>query len=88
MKRLLLAALIPGLLAACTTTTPAADAMAGTDAPVAAATSGAASTASSVDSAGLDAAVAGSWRDSKNTPRDVYRHPRETLAFFGVGKDE
>lgn len=86
MKRLLLAALIPGLLAACTTTTPA-DAKAGTDAPVAAATSGAA-TAATVDSAGLDAAVAGSWRDPKNTPRDIYRHPRETLAFFGVGKDE
>lgn len=32
----------------------------------------------------LDAAIAGSWRDAKNTARDQYRHPRETLSFFGV----
>ena len=36
------------------------------------------------DQAALDAAIAGSWRDPKNTPRDVYRHPRQTLSFFGV----
>lgn len=35
-------------------------------------------------SAELDAAIAGDWRSAKNTPRDRYRHPRETLAFFGV----
>jgi predicted methyltransferase len=35
-------------------------------------------------SSALDAAIAGDWRDPKNTPRDVYRHPRETLNFFGV----
>jgi predicted methyltransferase len=29
-------------------------------------------------------AVAGSWRDPKNIARDRYRHPVETLAFFGV----
>ncbi|MEO6066093.1 MAG: methyltransferase, partial [Lysobacterales bacterium] len=34
--------------------------------------------------AALDAAINGNWRDSKNTVRDRYRHPRETLAFFGV----
>ena len=32
----------------------------------------------------LQQAVAGSWRDPKNTARDRYRHPAETLAFFGV----
>jgi predicted methyltransferase len=32
----------------------------------------------------LQQAVAGSWRDPKNTARDVYRHPAQTLAFFGV----
>ncbi len=34
--------------------------------------------------AALDAAINGNWRDSKNTVRDRYRHPRETLTFFGV----
>ncbi|HEY2344838.1 MAG TPA: methyltransferase [Xanthomonadaceae bacterium] len=36
------------------------------------------------DSSALDAAIAGSWRNPKNTARDKYRHPRETLQFFGV----
>src|SRR5918993_5731244 len=36
----------------------------------------------------LDAILAGDWRDPKNTPRDAYRHPRETLAFFGVGPSQ
>lgn len=34
--------------------------------------------------AGFDAVLAGSWRDPKNVARDQYRHPRETLEFFGV----
>lgn len=36
----------------------------------------------------LDAAIAGNWRDAKNTARDQYRHPRETLTFFGVAPDK
>lgn len=32
----------------------------------------------------LDAALAGEHRSPENKARDVYRHPRETLAFFGV----
>lgn len=32
----------------------------------------------------LATAIAGSWRDPKNVARDRYRHPRETLAFFGL----
>jgi predicted methyltransferase len=32
----------------------------------------------------LDAAVAGTWRSPANVARDQYRHPRETLSFFGV----
>lgn len=32
----------------------------------------------------LDSALAGDWRSDANKARDVYRHPRETLAFFGV----
>ena len=34
--------------------------------------------------AGLDAVLAGDWRSEANKARDVYRHPRETLACFGV----
>ena len=34
--------------------------------------------------AALQQAVAGDWRDPKNVLRDRYRHPAETLAFFGV----
>jgi len=33
-------------------------------------------------------AIAGSWRDPKNTVRDVYRNPRETLGFFGVAANQ
>lgn len=36
----------------------------------------------------LSAAIAGKWRDPKNAARDVYRHPAETLAFFGVKPDQ
>jgi predicted methyltransferase len=36
------------------------------------------------DAAVLDAALKGDWRDPKNAARDVYRHPKETLSFFGV----
>lgn len=38
--------------------------------------------------AALDAAIAGAWRDPKNTVRDEFRHPRETLDFFGVRQDQ
>jgi predicted methyltransferase len=33
-------------------------------------------------------ALAGDWRSEKNRARDQYRHPRETLAFFGVGPEQ
>ncbi len=36
----------------------------------------------------MDAILAGDWRDPANTPRDAWRHPRETLAFFGVGPSQ
>ncbi len=36
----------------------------------------------------LSDAIAGSWRDPKNAARDAYRHPRETLGFFGVAANE
>lgn len=37
--------------------------------------------------AALQAAIDGSWRDPANTPRDKYRHPGQTLAFFGIKPD-
>ena len=72
MNRLLLAALIPTLFVACTSTPTG-------DGPAAPATTEAAGT-----HAALDAAIAGTWRAPKNTARDRYRHPRETLQFFGI----
>lgn len=35
----------------------------------------------------LDWAIAGAHRSPQNRARDVYRHPKETLAFFGVKRD-
>ena len=34
--------------------------------------------------AALQAAIAGDWRSEANRARDQYRHPAETLAFFGL----
>jgi predicted methyltransferase len=36
----------------------------------------------------MDAVLAGDWRDPANAARDAWRHPRETLAFFGVGPSQ
>jgi predicted methyltransferase len=35
----------------------------------------------------LDQAIAGSHREAKNAARDKYRHPKETLLFFGLRPD-
>jgi predicted methyltransferase len=40
-----------------------------------------------VTSAALDAALSGEHRSAENKARDVYRHPKETLAFFGFRSD-
>src|SRR5450432_1303811 len=32
-------------------------------------------------------ALAGDWRGTEARQRDVYRHPKETLAFFGLKDD-
>lgn len=34
--------------------------------------------------AALQAAIDGTWRDRVYVQRDVYRHPGQTLAFFGI----
>lgn len=36
----------------------------------------------------LEAALAGAWRSEANRARDRYRHPRETLAFFGFAPEQ
>lgn len=68
--RIVLAAAIAVMLAACASA-PADD-------------STRPSKVSNATAAALDAAIAGNWRDAKNIARDQYRHPRQTLAFFGV----
>ncbi|HTV85326.1 MAG TPA: methyltransferase [Dyella sp.] len=36
----------------------------------------------------LDTVLAGSWRSAANKARDVYRHPKATLQFFGLQPDQ
>jgi predicted methyltransferase len=36
----------------------------------------------------LDSALAGGWRSPGNRARDVYRHPKATLQFFGIRPDQ
>lgn len=43
--------------------------------------------AAQVASAQLQQAVNGSWRSEKNKARDPYRHPAQTLGFFGIRPD-
>ena len=40
--------------------------------------------AGAAEAAPIDRVLAGEWRSEANKARDKYRHPRETLAFFGV----
>jgi predicted methyltransferase len=35
----------------------------------------------------LDAAIAGEWRSPEHRARDAYRHPKDTLQFFGIRPD-
>ena len=46
-----------------------------------------AQTLDAATSAALDAAIAGSHRSDANKARDRYRHPKETLEFFGLRRD-
>lgn len=43
--------------------------------------------AGQVSASQLDKAIAGSWRSPQNKARDVYRHPKQMLTFFGVRPD-
>lgn len=77
MKKLLLAGLV-GL------SLPAAAMAMDADQPAQATPPASASQASATQ---LDAAIAGKWREPKNTARDAYRHPKEMLTFFGIRPD-
>lgn len=44
--------------------------------------------ASDFTSGQLDSVLAGSWRSEHNKARDVYRHPKATLQFFGLQPDK
>ncbi len=73
-----LPALLGLALAACASSPSAASATSPSSAQVA--------SAPSVDGP-LRAALAGSARTEAERARDVYRHPRETLEFFGLRDD-
>ncbi len=36
----------------------------------------------------IDRVLAGDWREPANMARDIWRHPKETLEFFGVTADQ
>jgi len=87
MNRVLLAALLPVALAACNGAAPdTTDAAAAVEAPGTSTVPDA--KAAATTHAALDAAIAGDWRDPANVARDKYRHPAETLAFFGLQPDQ
>ena len=89
-RPLLLALATVFALAACNEAAPPAPAPAPAPAPEAAAppppepTPAPAPEAAYAPDAALDAALAGAARTEENKARDVWRHPRETLGFFGV----
>jgi predicted methyltransferase len=78
-RLLLLAALLPGLAVVAHAQKPAAKAKAADSA---------AKSAEPAANAALKKVIAGAWRDPKNVARDAYRHPLETLQFFGVRPDQ
>ncbi len=44
--------------------------------------------AASADAGALQVAIGGAWRTPANVVRDKYRHPAQTLSFFGVAPDQ
>lgn len=86
MTRTLLATLVPVLLlGACSAPQgPSTDATAES---AQAAPETAANAMPAADAA-LAAAIAGGWRDPANVARDAYRHPQQTLDFFGIAPDQ
>ena len=80
MRKLLVVSLLAALAACGGQTPPPAEQAA----PPAPAESAAEPAAAPVASITLDQAVAGAWRSAEASARDGYRHPKETLEFFGI----
>jgi predicted methyltransferase len=77
----------PGSTAA-TSTPPASAAAAAAPQPADTPTEAAASAVQATPASDIDRVLAGDWRDPANAARDIWRHPRETLEFFGVSADQ
>ncbi len=43
---------------------------------------------STVSDQAFDSVLKGPWREAANSARDGYRHPRQTLQFFGLRQDQ
>ena len=78
-------ALAAALLAACTSASMPATALDAQDQPANGLVPP--TTATDFTAAQLDNVLAGDWRSEKNRARDVYRHPKATLQFFGIRPD-
>lgn len=76
--------LIPILFVACAGMPSVADAQANPEAAPAAPAAPAVGVSTRAPDPLLDQALAGAWRSPENVARDPYRHPRETLSFFGI----
>ena len=66
----------------------AASASASADNGSASASASSSSMVTNATGAALDTAIAGAWRSPENSARDKYRHPKETLTYFGVNADK
>lgn len=82
MKPTQLALLISSAIALSSCATAPTPAPVAPPPPVVAASTAVATTAPAIDN--IDAVLAGAHRSAANRARDSYRHPKETLAFFGV----
>lgn len=84
MRLTLLTSLLTLSLAACQPSEAPREAAAPAPAPVAEPVATPAPNRDAAFAAKLDEVLAGSHRSDANKARDVYRHPKETLAFFGL----
>jgi len=86
MNKLALSAALALALAACSQPpAPPAEPVAATPPAAPAPPAAPVPTAEEVFAAKMDAVLAGAQRSDANKARDQYRHPKETLAFFGFG---
>src|SRR3546814_15862767 len=72
------------VLAACALTVALTACTFAASAPQAGAEAAEAAPPAQAETDALAQAIAGDWRDPDNVVRDPYRHPADTLAFFGV----